>query len=141
VWDGLETVVHGSNWPRRGHHITDVRWADDFIVTANSRQVRDDTVRPRINAFLAVRGVRLSPTKTVITPSSQGFDFLGQTLRQDARPNDKAAKLQITPRRASLQTLIAKVKALCKRAAGRTPAQLIETLNPILRVGPTLIVM
>jgi len=74
VLDGREPVVHGSNWQRRVHDINDVRWADDFIVTAHSRQVREDTVRPRINAFLAVRGVRLSPTKTAITPISQGFD-------------------------------------------------------------------
>jgi RNA-directed DNA polymerase len=133
VLDGLEPVVHGSNWQRRVHNINYVRWADDFIVTANSRQVLEDTVLPRINAFLAVRGVRLSPTKTIITPISQGFDFLGQTLRKYERPNDKPAKLQITPSRASLQALRARGKALCRQAAGRTPAQLIDTLNPILR--------
>jgi RNA-directed DNA polymerase len=133
VLDGLETVVHGSSWQRRVHNINYVRWADDFIVTASSRQVLEDLVLPRINAFLAERGVRLSPTKTVITPISQGFDFLGQTLRKHERPNEKPAKLQITPSRASLQALTAKVKALCKRTAGRTPAQLIDILNPILR--------
>jgi RNA-directed DNA polymerase len=133
VLDGLETVVHGSSWQRRVHHINDVRWADDFIVTASSRQVLEDMVLPRITAFLAARGVRLSPTKTVITPISPGFDFFGQTLRQDERPNDKPAKRQITPSRASLQALTAKVKALCKRTAGWTPAWLIDTLNPILR--------
>lgn len=75
VLDGLEAVVQGGNWHRRVHHINDVRWADDFIVPANSREVFEETVRPRINAFLAARGVRLSPTKTVITPISQGVDF------------------------------------------------------------------
>jgi len=39
VLDGLETVVHGSSWQRRVHNINYVRWADDFIVTASSRQV------------------------------------------------------------------------------------------------------
>jgi RNA-directed DNA polymerase len=75
VLDGLEAVVHNGSWHRRVHTINYVRWADDFIVTANSRQVLEETVLPRINAFLAERGVRLSPTKTVITPITQGFDF------------------------------------------------------------------
>jgi RNA-directed DNA polymerase len=74
VLDGLEAVVHGGNWYRRVHHVTRVRWADDFIVTANSRKVVEETVLPRSNAFLAARGVRLSPTKTVITHIAQGFD-------------------------------------------------------------------
>ena len=75
VLDGLEAVVQGGNWHRRVHHSNDVRWADDFLVTANSREVLEETVLPRINALLAARGVRLSPTKTVITHISQGFDF------------------------------------------------------------------
>jgi RNA-directed DNA polymerase len=133
VLDGLEAVVQGGNWPRRVHHINYVRWADDFIVTANSREVLEETVLPRIHAFLAARGVRLSPTKTVITHISQGFDFLGQTLRKYERPQGKPAKLQITPSKASLQAVKAKVKVLCKQSAGSTPAQLIGTLNPVLR--------
>jgi RNA-directed DNA polymerase len=133
VLDGLEAVVHGGRWHRRVHNINYVRWADDFIVTANSRQVLEDTVLPRMNAFLAARGVRLSPTKTVITPITQGFDFLGQTRRKSERPNGQLGKLQMTPSKVSFQALKARVKALGKQAAGHTPAQLIDTLNPVLR--------
>lgn len=77
VLDGLEQVVCGSSSSRfrRRHHIHYVRWADDFIVTANSREVLAEVVRPRINAFLAARGMRLSAEKTVITPIAQGCDF------------------------------------------------------------------
>jgi RNA-directed DNA polymerase len=133
VLDGLETVVCGGNWHRRVHNINYVRWADDFIVTANSRQVLEDVVLPRINAFLVKRGVELSTTKTVITPISQGFDFLGQTLRKHERPNGKPAKLQITPSKGSFGAIKSKVKTLCKQAAGAPPEALIARLNPILR--------
>jgi RNA-directed DNA polymerase len=75
VLDGLEAVVQGSSWHRSVHHINYVRWADDFIVTANSRGVLAEDILPRIEAFLADRGVRLATEKTVITPLSQGFDF------------------------------------------------------------------
>jgi RNA-directed DNA polymerase len=133
VLDGLEAVVQGSTWHRSVHNINYVRWADDFLVTANSRQVLTETVLPRIHAFLAERGVRLSAEKTVITPLAQGFDFLGQTVRKPERPNGKPAKLQITPSTASFQALKDKVRTLCKQARGATPAQLIDTLTPVLR--------
>jgi RNA-directed DNA polymerase len=133
VWDGLEAVIHGSAWYRRVHNLNYIRWADDFIVTANSREVLEDVVLPRINAFLAERGVRLSPTKTLITPIEQGFDFLGQTIRKYPRPPGQLAKLQITSSKARLKAVKAKIKALCKQAVGATPEQLIDTLNPVLR--------
>jgi RNA-directed DNA polymerase len=133
VLDGLETVVHGGSWHRRVHNSNYGRWADAFIVTATARQVLDDMVLPRINAFLAERGVRLSPTKTVITPIAQGLDFLGQTLRKPERPHGKPGKLRITPSQASFPALNARSKALCKRTAGCPPGQRIDTLNPGLR--------
>lgn len=133
VLDGLEAVAQGSSWHRRVHNINYVRWADDFLVTANSRQVLAEDILPRIEAFLADRGVRLSTEKTVITPLAQGFDFLGQTLRKPERPQGKPAKLQITPRTASFQALTGTVRTLCQQAKGATPEQLIDTLNPVLR--------
>lgn len=53
VLDGLEAVIHGSAWQRRVYNINYIRWADDFIVTANSREVLEEVILPRINAFLA----------------------------------------------------------------------------------------
>ena len=108
VLDGLEAVVQGNPWHRRVHNINYVRWADDFLVTATSRQELAEVVLPRIEAFLAARGVRLSTEKTVITLLAQGCDFLGQTVRKPERPPDKPAKLQITPSTASFQALTAK---------------------------------
>jgi RNA-directed DNA polymerase len=133
VLDGLEQVVHGSAWQRRVHNINDVRWADDFIVTANTREVLEERILPRIHAFLAERGVRRSTEKIAITPISQGFDFLGQTICKYERPHGKPGKLQITLSHASFQAITAKIKALGQSAIGATPERLIDTLNPVLR--------
>jgi RNA-directed DNA polymerase len=133
VVDGREAVVHGSTWPHRIHHIHDSRGADDCIVTAKARQVLEETILPRINAFLAERGVRLSPAKTVMTPLTDGFDFFGQTRRKPARRNGTPAQLQRTPSKGSFQGIKTKVQALCKPAVGATPARRIESLNPVLR--------
>jgi RNA-directed DNA polymerase len=136
VLDGLEQVACGSSRFRRRHHLNYVRWADDFIVTANSREVLEEVVLPRVNAFLAERGVPLTTEKTVITPISEGFDFLGQTLRKHERRNGKPAKLRITPSKASFQALKDPVRTRCKQAVGATAEALIDTLNPRLaRLG------
>jgi RNA-directed DNA polymerase len=131
--DGLEQVVRGkSERFRRQHNINFVRYADDFIITANNREVLEQ-LTPRIEAFLDKRGVSLSKEKTKITHISEGFDFLGQNLRKHVRPNGQLGKLQITPSKASFQRIKDKVKFLTKRYRGATPEGLIEKLNPVLR--------
>ncbi|WP_258192489.1 reverse transcriptase domain-containing protein [Nitrosospira sp. Nsp2] len=44
-----------------------IRYADDFVITANSREILVDRVKPLVEAFLAERGLVLSPEKTLIT--------------------------------------------------------------------------
>ncbi len=135
VLDGLEGCVQGSRASkhRRAHNINFVRYADDFIVTASSEAVLREEIIPKINAFLEPRGVRLSEQKTKVTHISQGFDFLGQTIRKFERRDGRLGKIQITPSRASFKAIKAKVKAICKASGGLTQAQLIDKLNPVLR--------
>ncbi len=131
--DGLADVGHGGIWPHRVHQITDVRGADDFLVTAHARAVVAETVRPSIHTCLAARGVRLSPHQTVIPPLSQGCDCFGQTIRTSARPHGTPAQLQMTPRQARVPTIPAQLNTRCHQAAGTTPTHLIAPLNPVWR--------
>ena len=129
----MEQLVKGkSERFRRRHNINFVRYADDFIVTANNREVLEDLI-PELEAFLAVRGVSLSKEKTKITPINKGFDFLRQTIRKHPRPNGKPAKLQINPSKASFQSIKEQIRAICKSHKDATPDKLINTLNPVLR--------
>jgi len=59
-----------------------VRYADDFIITGRTQTLLTDEVKPLVDAFMRERGLVLSPEKTVITPSEDGFDFLGQNVRK-----------------------------------------------------------
>jgi RNA-directed DNA polymerase len=86
-----------------------------------------------MNAVLAARGVRRSPTKPVLPPIPQGVDFFGPTRRNYERPNGPLGQLQMTPSKVSVQARKARVKALCQQAAGHPPAPLIETLHPVRR--------
>jgi RNA-directed DNA polymerase len=51
-------------------------WATHFLVITPSKEIADE-VREIIHDFLAIRGLELSPEKTVITHIDDGFDFLG----------------------------------------------------------------
>lgn len=131
--DGMEQLVRGkSEKYRRKHNINFVRYADDFIVTANTPEVLME-IQGDIEAFLQQRGVSLSEEKTKITRISDGFDFLGQTIRKHQRADGRLGKLQITPSDKSLHSIKTKVKELTKRHRGASPKQLIDKLNPVLR--------
>ena len=105
-----------------------IRYADDFVITANSREILVDRVKPLVEAFLAERGLVLSPEKTLITHVSEGFDFLGQNVRR--YPN---GKLLIKPARKSVRSFLAKVRAVVKQLWSAPPGTLIARLNPIIR--------
>jgi len=78
--DGLEQAVRKSCPSRR--KVNFVRYADDFIVTADCRELPEENVIPAINKFLGPRGLLLPEERTKIVRIEQGFDFPGQNLRK-----------------------------------------------------------
>jgi RNA-directed DNA polymerase len=71
-------------YKRNGENITKralVRYADDFVVFTESKEdaeyVRDNI----LTLWLAKRGLVLSPEKTRIAHLTEGFDFLGFTVK------------------------------------------------------------
>ncbi len=78
--DGLERVAQSAA-PRRSL-VNLVRYADDFVVTARTAELLTTRVIPAITAFLAERGLELSPEKSRVTDIATGFDFLGATIRK-----------------------------------------------------------
>ena len=58
-----------------------VRYADDFIITADSREIAEE-LKILVSNFLQSRGLQLSEEKTTITHIDNGFDFLGWTFRK-----------------------------------------------------------
>jgi RNA-directed DNA polymerase len=97
----------------------------DWIITACSKEVLAQEVTPLVEAFLAERGLRLSPEKTAIIHIDEGFDFLGQHVR---RYHDK---LLMTPSRKSVKSLLEKVRRVMKVNQPTPAGQLIGQLNPL----------
>jgi len=104
-----------------------VRYADDFVITGGSKELLEQEVRPWVAAFLAQRGLRLSPAKTRVTHIADGFDFLGWTFRKFG------TVLLIKPSRKNVQAFYRKVSEVIKAHLGAKQDVLIEALNPILR--------
>ena len=83
----------GKKWTPK---INLVRYADDFIITGDSKELLENEVRPLVEQFLRERGLILSPDKTRITQIDEGFDFLGQNLRKyDGKPLVKPSKKNV----------------------------------------------
>jgi len=109
------------------HKIHFIRYADDFIVTANSKEILENKVKPLIEDFLSKRGLQLSPEKTKITHITQGLDFLGQTIKMASK-----GKLLIRPSKDSVKAVIAKLKGIIYKHRGANAAVLIQNLNRVI---------
>ena len=126
--DGLEPLLKERFPSWLGKRVNLVRFADDFVITAKSREVLQDEVLPLIRAFLRERGLTLSEEKTAITHINDGFDFLGQNIRK------YQGKLLIKPSKKSQRALLDKVCTIIKTEGRYLSAYgLIRRLNPIIR--------
>ena len=81
--DGLERLLKQKlptrkkvNRQTQFNKMNFVRYADDFIVTGESKEFLENEVLPIIRAFMAERGLQLSEEKTIITHIDDGFDLL-----------------------------------------------------------------
>lgn len=109
------------------HKIHLIRYADDFIVTADSPDILRDVIQPAIEQFLSIRGLTLSVEKTKISNIEKGFDFLGQNIRK------YKGKLFIKPSKSSYSSISLKIKGIIKKNFSAKPGALIVMLNPVIR--------
>src|SRR5258707_10354295 len=134
--DGLEQLLQGKYPAKRRlkslgglyPSVNFIRYADDFVVTSKSKDLLEGEVQPLVEQFLQQRGLKLSPTKTVITHVEKGFDFLGQNVRR--YPN---GKLLIKPSKKNVKTFLTGIRATIKAGLGMSAADLIDQLNPKIR--------
>jgi len=111
-----------------------VRYADDFVVLADSKELLVEEVKPWVEQFLSVRGVALSQEKTRITHITEGFDFLGWSFRKYVPKSPyRKAKLLIKPSKKNVSAFYRKVREIIKGSGAITQEALIGQLNPVLR--------
>jgi RNA-directed DNA polymerase len=123
--DGLEATVKGLFGYRPKVHV--IRYADDFVVVAETKEILEQTVKPAIQKFMAERGLRLSEEKTVITHIREGFDFLGKTVRKFN------TQLIVQPSKAAAKSIVEKLGTLLRQSRSIPYAVLLRKLNRLLR--------
>jgi len=123
--DGLEKTVNDLS--KKGEIIRFVRYADDFICTAKSKEILQNKVLPAIIDFLKERGLELSLEKTKITHIDEGFDFLGFNVRKYGE------KLLIKPSKASIKKFSDSLRETIRTLGNAPTIKLIASLNSKIR--------
>ncbi len=112
-----------------------VRYADDFVIAWNGTKENAQKLKAELSAFLgADLGLQLSDEKTHITHITEGFDFLGFTLKRHVDEQRGYSELRSYPSKKSVMKLKDKIKSMTKRgttlASGRDK---ITAMNLLLR--------
>ncbi|NEN95895.1 MAG: group II intron reverse transcriptase/maturase [Moorea sp. SIO3I7] len=112
-----------------------IRYADDFVILHKEQTVVEECQRI-INEWLNDMGLELKPSKTKITHTLDGFDFLGFTIRQyqvGKHQSKQGFKTIIKPSKEKVQEHYRQLsKSIDKHRAAPQEA-LIRHLKPIIR--------
>jgi RNA-directed DNA polymerase len=112
-----------------------VRYADDFVVFCESKEdaerVRDRLLPP----WLAERGLSLSEEKTRVVHLTEGFDFLGCTIRHHHAPRTTRTgyKLLIKPSKKAVTRKRRELREVWLGLKGHNIGAVLRKLNPIIR--------
>ncbi|MGI8551873.1 MAG: group II intron reverse transcriptase/maturase, partial [Dehalococcoidia bacterium] len=77
------------------------------VITGDSRELLEAAVKLLVEQFMRERGLELAQEKTVITRVEDGFDFLGQTVRN--YPN---GKVLTSPSKQNVKAVLRKVRGI-----------------------------
>lgn len=132
--DGIEKKIKEKYWKTtkgtidaryNKHKVNYTRYADDFIVSADSKEILTD-IKQIITQHLTQRGLTLSEEKTSTTNIDNGFDFLGWNFRK------YNGKLLIKPSKDSVKKITETLKTIIHNHRGKSQTELIKSLNPII---------
>ena len=134
-WEAL-----GSQWKRTKHRQAGgpvmrlVRYADDFVVLVGGTRSDAEALWDEVAAVLAPMGLRLSEEKTRVCHIDEGFDFLGWRIQRRAMRGQNGKRAVYTyPSKKALASVMDKVRSLTRRNKHRTLADLLRSVNRVLR--------
>jgi RNA-directed DNA polymerase len=111
-----------------------IRNADDFVVFCES-QADAEQARQELTTWLGQRGLQLSPENPRIVHLTEGFAFLGFTIRHYPMPKTTRSgyKLLITPSKKSVAGFRERLRKEWRLLRGKNVAAVTLQLPPILR--------
>ena len=103
-----------------------VRYADDFVVCANTRE-QIETAQMTIEKWLSQRGLALHPEKTRIVHVNDGFNFLGFSVKK------YRGKCLIKPQKEKVLGFLSNLRLWLNKHKQAAAENVIRQFNPILR--------
>ncbi|MEO1433169.1 MAG: reverse transcriptase domain-containing protein [Cyanobacteria bacterium J06632_19] len=107
-------------------HKASVRYADDMVLFLKPKDNAEEILQ-KVKKFLAERGMKISEEKTKITPSTQGFNFLGWYFKVQAN-----GKFRSFPSEENYKNFIKKVKEIINNSNYGAEIK-AQKLTPIVR--------
>jgi RNA-directed DNA polymerase len=139
----MQNVDHPRSWyakygplsGTKGSRISPkvIRYADDFVIIYKDKDVIEDS-KIEVAKWLAGVGLELKDSKTEIRHSSEGFDFLGFTIRQfDTSLNKIGFKTIVKPSKKSVLRHSRALKLVLRQLTTAPVDSVIKEVNPIIR--------
>jgi RNA-directed DNA polymerase len=130
--DGLEKKlesIFGKKGSKKSstNQVSLIRYADDKVITGNSKELLENEVKPLVEEFLKERGLSLSEEKTRITHIDEGIDFLGWNIRK------YNGKLLTKPAKKNVKAFLEDIRDKVKGNKSAKQENLIRMLNPKIR--------
>ncbi len=127
----FNTVGRGSK--TRADACGVIRYADDFVVIHESREVLELCIT-EVKHWLQTMGLEISEEKSKLRDAREGFNFLGfqVILIIRGRSGGHAYKVKIVPAKDSCLRFLNKIRDVIKRGKAWSSYDLIRTLRPII---------
>jgi RNA-directed DNA polymerase len=126
----------GQRRSRRRHGLGNhrlVRYADDFVLVVSGERHHAEALRAEAAAVLAPLGLRLAEEKTRVVHISEGFDFLGFTIRRMRKRGTAKHYVYTVPSKKAIQAIKGKAAAKTHRSTRYlSPEELLASLSRAL---------
>jgi RNA-directed DNA polymerase len=129
---GISYSLRGGRERCIGHRAL-VRYADDFVVFCESKADAEQVIKT-LKLWLAERGLAFSEDKTRIVHLTEGFDFLGFTVREYTDVHRPKGRIRlITPAKEAIKRHRDKMRNEWLGLIGKPVATVVQTLSPKIK--------
>ncbi|AOY80180.1 group II intron reverse transcriptase/maturase [Moorena producens JHB] len=133
VWNYANSIKGKKTYYKKGLAL--IRYADDFVILHPDQKVVEEYLEV-INTWLQDMGLELKPSKTQITHTFDGFDFLGFNIRQyktGKNHSKRGFKTIIKPSKEKVLEHYGQLSQVINRHKAAPQKALISQLKPIIR--------
>lgn len=134
-YTGLNSNEKSRRRRRKEGNAFYVRYADDFVVAWNGPKEGAQQLKAELAEFLKTDlGLELSAEKTHVTHVTEGYDFLGFTIKRVIDPKKGYNELLVYPSKKNLMKVKARLKSMTKRGTTLDSVKdKITAMNYLLR--------